>query len=125
MSKGLEGKIALMNRWFAWHRRSSRQASGRRWSERGHHVGEGCQGGFRRGQSNERAGRKAIAIQADPTDANAIAAAVEQRAGTAIPKKCEETTLEELDRVIDINVRGLLVTTRAALKHMNVGVASS
>ena len=40
-------------------------------------------------------------------------------AGTAIPKKFEDTTLEELDRVIDINVRGVFVTTHAALKHMN------
>jgi 3-oxoacyl-[acyl-carrier protein] reductase len=39
-------------------------------------------------------------------------------AGTAIPKKFEETTLEELDRVIDINVRGVFVTTQAALRHM-------
>jgi len=39
-------------------------------------------------------------------------------AGTAIPKTFEETTLEELDRVIDINVRGTLVATQAALKHM-------
>ena len=29
-------------------------------------------------------------------------------AGTAIPKTFEETTLEEMDRVIDINVRGTL-----------------
>ena len=42
-------------------------------------------------------------------------------AGTAIPKTFEETTLEEMDRVIDINVRGVFVTTQAALKHMNDG----
>src|SRR6267154_4806075 len=79
----------------------------------------------------ERAGRKAIAIQADATDADAVAAAVEKtvatfgrldvlvnNAGTAIPKRFEETTLEELDRVIDINVRGVFVATQAALKHM-------
>jgi 3-oxoacyl-[acyl-carrier protein] reductase len=42
-------------------------------------------------------------------------------AGTAIPKKFEETTLEELDQVIDLNVRGVFVTTQAALKHMNDG----
>jgi 3-oxoacyl-[acyl-carrier protein] reductase len=42
-------------------------------------------------------------------------------AGTAIPKKFEETTLEELDRLIDINVRGTFVATQAALKHMNNG----
>ena len=67
----------------------------------------------------KRAGRKAIAIQADATDAAAVEAAVEEtvatfgrldilvnNAGTAIPKKFEETTIEEMDRVIDINVRG-------------------
>jgi 3-oxoacyl-[acyl-carrier protein] reductase len=82
----------------------------------------------------ERGGRKAIAIQADATDADAVAAAVEKtvatfgrldvlvnNAGTAIPKRFEETTLEELDRVIDINVRGVFVTTQAALKHMSDG----
>ena len=82
----------------------------------------------------ERAGRKAIAIQADVTDANAVEAAVEKtvatfgrldvlvnNAGTAIPKTFEETTLEEMDRVIDINVRGVFVATQAALKHMKSG----
>jgi 3-oxoacyl-[acyl-carrier protein] reductase len=42
-------------------------------------------------------------------------------AGTAIPKKFEDTTLEELDQVINLNVRGVFVTTQAALKHMNDG----
>ena len=42
-------------------------------------------------------------------------------AGTAIPKTFEETTLEEMDRVIDINVRGTFVATQAALKHMKSG----
>jgi 3-oxoacyl-[acyl-carrier protein] reductase len=82
----------------------------------------------------EGAGGKAIAIQADATDAAAVGAAIQKtvaslgrldvlvnNAGTAIPKKFEESTLEELDRVIDINVRGVFVTTLAALKHMNDG----
>jgi len=82
----------------------------------------------------ERAGGKAIAIQADAADADAVTAAVEKtvatlgrldvlvnNAGTAIPKKFEETTLEELDRVIDINIRGVFVATQAALKHMKDG----
>jgi 3-oxoacyl-[acyl-carrier protein] reductase len=38
-----------------------------------------------------------------------------------VSKSVEEATLEELDRVIDINVRGVFVTTQAALKHMNDG----
>ena len=42
-------------------------------------------------------------------------------AGTAIPRTFEETPLEELDRVIDINVRGVLVATQAALKHLKSG----
>jgi 3-oxoacyl-[acyl-carrier protein] reductase len=82
----------------------------------------------------ERAGRKAIAIQANATDAGAVEAAVEKtvatfgrldvlvnNAGTAIPKTFEETTLEEMDRVIDINIRGTLAATQAALKHMKRG----
>src|SRR6202521_2144791 len=82
----------------------------------------------------ELAGGKAIAIQADAADTEAVKGAVEKavatfgrldvlvnNAGTAIPKKFEETTLEELDRVIDINVRGFFVATKAALKHMKDG----
>ena len=42
-------------------------------------------------------------------------------AGTAIPKKFEDATLEELDRVIDINIRGTMIATQAALKHMSDG----
>ena len=42
-------------------------------------------------------------------------------AGTAIPKPFEDTTLEELDRVIDLNVRGLFIATQAALKHLPEG----
>jgi 3-oxoacyl-[acyl-carrier protein] reductase len=82
----------------------------------------------------ESAGGKAIAIQADATDAKAVNAAVEKtvkafgrldilvnNAGTAIPKPFEEATLEELDTVIDLNLRGVFIATQAALKHLPDG----
>jgi len=82
----------------------------------------------------ESAGGKAIAIQADATDPKAVQAAIDRavnslgkldilvnNAGTAIPKKFEETTLEEIDQVIDLNIRGVFLTTQAALKQMNDG----
>src|SRR5277367_6655351 len=62
----------------------------------------------------EQAGGKAIAIQANASDAGAATSAVEKtvsafggldilvnNAGTAIPKSFEETTLEEMNRMID------------------------
>ena len=33
----------------------------------------------------------------------------------------KKSTLEELDRVIDVNIRGVFVATKAALKHMKDG----
>ena len=38
-----------------------------------------------------------------------------------IPKTFEETTLDEIDRMIDINVRGALAATQAALRYMQSG----
>jgi len=82
----------------------------------------------------ESIGGKAIAIQADATDAAAVKGAVEKavaalggldilvnNAGTAIPKPFEEQTLDEIDRMFNINVRGTLATTQAALKHIKSG----
>src|ERR1700743_73027 len=82
----------------------------------------------------EGAAAKAVAIKADATDPAAVKSAVDKataslgkldilvnNAGTAIPKPFEETTLEELDRMLGINVRGMFVATQAALRHMANG----
>jgi 3-oxoacyl-[acyl-carrier protein] reductase len=82
----------------------------------------------------EKAGGKALAIQADAADDVAAKNAVEQtvaafgrldilvnNAGTAIPKPFEEATREELDHVIDLNLRGVFFATQAALKHLKEG----
>jgi len=80
----------------------------------------------------EQEGGKALAIQADAANVEAVKAAVEKavatlgkldilvnNAGTAIPKSFEDSTIEEMDRMLDINVRGIFATTHTALKHMN------
>ena len=82
----------------------------------------------------EASGGKAIALQADSSDSGAINQAVEKavstfggidvlvnNAGGGTVKKFEETTLEEFDRMIDVNFRGTLITTQAVLKHMKSG----
>src|ERR1700689_1002166 len=134
MSKKLEGKIALIT----GGSRGSGAAIAKRLAADGAKVAitytKGADAAAAVVNEIERAGGKATAIQADATDASAVKAAVEKtvatfdridilvnNAGTAIPKPFEDTTLEERDRVFDINVRGVFVATQAALKHMRDG----
>jgi 3-oxoacyl-[acyl-carrier protein] reductase len=82
----------------------------------------------------EAAGGKALAVQANAADPKAVKNAVEQtvqtfgrldilvnNAGTAIPKPFVDATLEELDQVVDLNLRGVFIATHAALKHIGQG----
>src|SRR6267142_1329632 len=134
MSKKLEGKIALIT----GGSRGIGAAIAKRLAADGANVAitytKGADAAASVVKEIEGVGRKAIAIQADAADADAVEAAVEKtvatfgrldvlvnNAGSAIPKRFEETTLEELDRLIGINVRGVFVATQAALKHMQSG----
>jgi 3-oxoacyl-[acyl-carrier protein] reductase len=134
MNRKLEGKIALIT----GGSRGIGAAIAKRLATDGANVAityaKGADAAAAVVKEIERDGGKAIAIQADATDAEAVKAAVEKtvatlggldilvnNAGTAVPKPFEETTLEELNRLIDINIRGVFVTTQAALKHIKNG----
>ncbi|MEX7468748.1 3-oxoacyl-ACP reductase family protein [Mycobacterium adipatum] len=80
------------------------------------------------------AGAKVVAIQADAADAQAVATAVDtavaelggldilvNNAGVASGALIEDFDLEEFDRIVNINVRGVFATTKAAVPHLGAG----
>lgn len=82
----------------------------------------------------EALGVKAIAIQADSSDAEALVSAVERaatelggldilvnNAGIAEMAPIDDFKLADFDRIFAINVRAVFVATQAAVKHMKEG----
>jgi 3-oxoacyl-[acyl-carrier protein] reductase len=79
-------------------------------------------------------GGKALAIQADNADADAVRNAVAQtvktlggldilvnNAGIAVIKPIDDLTVEDFDRIVAVNVRGTFVAIQAAVRHLRDG----
>jgi 3-oxoacyl-[acyl-carrier protein] reductase len=85
-------------------------------------------------QAAQELGVRALAIQADSTDADAVVASVEKtvsefggidilvnNAGVLAFAPIDELSLADFDRTVAVNVRAVFVATQAALKHMQSG----
>ncbi|WP_437286833.1 3-oxoacyl-ACP reductase family protein [Sorangium sp. So ce406] len=82
----------------------------------------------------EAAGGRAIAVRADSADADAVRSAVAytvktfgridvlvNNAGVAAMAPLDQFSLEEFDRLMAVNVRGLFVAAQEAVRHMGEG----
>jgi len=82
----------------------------------------------------EAGGGKALAVRADGGDAAAVKAAVARtvqtfgrldilvnNAGMLIIKPIDDVTLEDFERMVSVNVKGVFVATQEAARHMGEG----
>jgi 3-oxoacyl-[acyl-carrier protein] reductase len=82
----------------------------------------------------QAAGGRALAVHADVSDASAVRAAVAKtldtfgrldilvnNAGTIVLKPVDGLSLDDFDRMVAVNVRGLFVATQEAVRHMGEG----
>jgi len=85
-------------------------------------------------QAVETAGGKALAMRADSTDAGAVKEAVAQtvktygrldilvnNAGIAVLAPIDEFSMEDFERLIAVNIKGVFVATQEAVRHLGEG----
>jgi len=82
----------------------------------------------------EAKGRRAVAIEADSADAQAVKRSVDEaaerlggldilvnNAGIARPGNVADISLEDIDAQLDVNVRAVILASQAAIRHFSQG----
>jgi 3-oxoacyl-[acyl-carrier protein] reductase len=134
MDRHLENKRALVT----GGSRGIGAAIVQRLAAEGAHVAFTFAGNSDRAEETEQAARafdvKSLAIRADSADADAVKEAIERaagelggidilvnNAGILVMGPIEDFSVEDFDRMVAVNVRGVFVAIRAAIKHMGAG----
>lgn len=134
MGAALDGKVA----WVTGGSRGIGEAVALRLAEDGADVALTYRHGSERAADVvdriKALGRRALAVQADSADAVALCRAVDQaaaefgrldivvnNAGISVFGPVDDLSLEDIDRVLSVNVRAPLIAAQAAIRHMVAG----